>query len=58
MTVSNNGFDCEDMYGKPCEPELEAVRMGTACYQCRVCGSLVSSSWPSAYSDQEDSVWT
>ena len=46
MTISNNGFDCQDMYDEPCQPELEAVRMGVACYQCKVCGSLTSGSWP------------
>lgn len=40
MTISNNGFDCQEMYGEPCRPELLAVRMGAAQYECKVCGAL------------------
>ncbi len=46
MTISRNGFDCQEMYGEPCEPELQAVRLGVAVYECRVCGSLTSAHWP------------
>ena len=41
MTISNNGFDCQEMYGKPCLYELEAVRMGVANYVCVCCGALL-----------------
>lgn len=53
MVISNNGFDCQEMYERPCEPELQAVRMGVACYECRVCGSLTSRSVSGYYSDRE-----
>ena len=46
MTISNNGFDCEEMYGQPCATELEAVRMGHAWYVCKVCGAMTSGLWP------------
>lgn len=43
MTISNNGFDCEEMYGQPCVQELEAVRDGT----------LTFGEWP----DDEAKLW-
>ena len=46
MTISNNGFDCEEMYEQPCVYELEAVRMGTANYVCSRCGALSFGGWP------------
>lgn len=46
MTISNNGFDCEEMYGEPCEFELQAVRMGAAVYECKRCGALTFGAWP------------
>ena len=46
MTISNNGFDCEEMYGQPCVQELEAVRDGAANYVCQRCGALTFGEWP------------
>lgn len=46
MTISYNGFDCQEMYGQPCIPELQAVRMGTAYYECKCCGALTAGDWP------------
>ena len=46
MTISNNGFDCEEMWGVPCNPELQAVRDGGACYECKTCGALTFGPWP------------
>ena len=48
MTISNNGFDCQEMYGEPCAPELQAVRLGSANYECKACGSLTFGPWPPA----------
>jgi hypothetical protein len=45
MTISNNGFDCEEMYAQPCTYELEAVRMGTPNYVCSRCGALAFGGW-------------
>lgn len=45
--ISDNGYDCQEMYGEPCQPELAAVRMGVACYECKVCGCVTQSAWPS-----------
>ena len=45
MTISNNGFTCEEMYEVPCVPELQAVRMGVANYECARCGSLTFGNW-------------
>lgn len=56
MTISNNGLDCQEMYGEPCAPELQAVRLGCANYECKVCGSITFGSWPPAdtYEDTPD----
>ena len=46
MTISNNGYTCEEMYETPCVYELRAVRMGTANYECKNCGALRFAEWP------------
>lgn len=46
MTISNNGYTCEEMYEQQCTPELQAVRMGGAQYECRICGALTFGPWP------------
>lgn len=46
MTISNNGYDCSEMYEQACRPVLEAVRMGSAQYVCKVCGALTAGEWP------------
>ena len=45
MTISNNGYDCQEMHQQPCVPELQAVRMGVAQYECAVCGALIFGQW-------------
>lgn len=52
MTISRNGFNCQEMYDQLCEPELEAVRLGVAQYECKVCGALTTGVWPEA--EQEE----
>jgi hypothetical protein len=46
MTISYNGYTCEEMYEQPCTPVLQAVRLGCACYECPTCGALTGGQWP------------
>lgn len=54
MTISTNGYDCQEMYEQPCEPELQAVRMGVAQYECKVCGALTAGDWPENKEDSDE----
>ena len=54
--ISNNGFDCAEMYGADCSPELTAVRMGIANYECRVCGKLTFGACPDAGASTDEGV--
>lgn len=58
MTISNNGYDCSDMYDTACQPVLEAVRMGSAQYVCKVCGSLTARAWPESDVDPITQYYT
>lgn len=53
MTVSRNGFTCEEMYGTRCLFVLTVVRMGIAQYECECCGSVVGKSWPPLEEESE-----
>ena len=53
MTISNNGYDCQEMYEQPCVPELQAVRMGSAHYECPVCGAISFGPYPEQQDNEE-----
>lgn len=54
--ISDNGYNCQEMYDVPCQPELDSVRMGIACYECKVCGSLTQGAWPSGLDEAAGSA--
>jgi hypothetical protein len=54
MTISYNGFTCQDMYGEECKPVLQAVLMGSAQYECRHCGALTAGPWPSEKAEESE----